>query len=81
MVLFICLNDFHGILHFKGLISGNSVPLNSDGGSSPNAGLQTLTMTNSAVNTTSNTNTTPTIVQYAQGPDGQYFIPGEFNDD
>lgn len=33
-------------------------------------GLQTLTMTNAG------TGATGTIVQYAQGQDGQYFVPG-----
>lgn len=41
-------------------------------------GLQTLTMTNanpsSGAGTTSGT---ATIVQYAQGPDGQFLIPGK----
>lgn len=40
-------------------------------------GLQTLTMTN--VNPTTATPTSApgaTIVQYAQGPDGQFYIPG-----
>jgi hypothetical protein len=39
-------------------------------------GLQTLTMTNA--NTASQAAQGATIVQYAQGPDGQFFIPGEF---
>ncbi|XP_022304786.1 cAMP-responsive element modulator-like isoform X2 [Crassostrea virginica] len=37
-------------------------------------GLQTLTMTNASPSTTSAA-TGATIVQYAQGPDGQFFIP------
>ncbi|XP_041366144.1 cyclic AMP-responsive element-binding protein 1-like isoform X2 [Gigantopelta aegis] len=36
-------------------------------------GLQTLTMSNSG---TATTNAGATIVQYAQGPDGQFYIPG-----
>ena len=42
-------------------------------------GLQTLTMTNDSVKPAGGAATTPqgaTIVQYAQGPDGQFFIPG-----
>lgn len=39
-------------------------------------GLQTLTMTNANPSTTSAA-TGATIVQYAQGPDGQFYIPGE----
>lgn len=41
-------------------------------------GLQTLTMTNA--NPSSGASATPgtaTIVQYAQGPDGQFLIPGK----
>ncbi|XP_064648073.1 cAMP-responsive element modulator-like isoform X2 [Lineus longissimus] len=39
-------------------------------------GLQTLTMTNA--NNATQATQGATIVQYAQGPDGQFFIPGEF---
>ena len=42
------------------------------GGDAGTPGLQTLTMTNSSSAATAGT----TIVQYAQGPDGQFFIPG-----
>ena len=37
-------------------------------------GLQTLTMTNDSVK--GGATQGATIVQYAQGPDGQFFIPG-----
>ncbi len=39
-------------------------------------GLQTLTMTN--VSAANAANSGATIVQYAQGPDGQFFIPGKY---
>ncbi|XP_062603912.1 cAMP-responsive element modulator-like [Saccostrea cucullata] len=48
-------------------ISGNS------DGVAVSQGLQTLTMTNASPSTTSATGAT--IVQYAQGPDGQFYIP------
>lgn len=38
-------------------------------------GLQTLTMTNSSPTSASNQGGNTTIVQYAQGPDGQFYIP------
>lgn len=38
-------------------------------------GLQTLTMTNASP-TSANSAGGTTIVQYAQGPDGQFYIPG-----
>lgn len=43
-------------------------------------GLQTLTMTNDSVKVSGGnaTQAGATIVQYAQGPDGQFFIPGLF---
>ena len=54
------------------------ISVNQDG--SPIAqGLQTLTMTNANPSTTTAANASAgaTIVQYAQGPDGQqYYIPG-----
>ena len=40
-------------------------------------GLQTLTMTNATTSSSAPT-TGATIVQYAQGPDGQFFIPGVY---
>ena len=41
-------------------------------------GLQTLTMTNSSPTSASSAGGgSTTIVQYAQGPDGQFYIPGE----
>lgn len=43
---------------------------------SPADGLQTLTMTNDSVKAASSAAQAATIVQYAQGPDGQFFIPG-----
>ena len=41
-------------------------------------GMQTLTMTNAASTAAqvANNSTGATIVQYAQGADGQFFIPG-----
>lgn len=41
-------------------------------------GLQTLTMTNAAVGSTTITPASAAIVQYAQAADGQLFIPSEF---
>ncbi|CAG5134940.1 unnamed protein product [Candidula unifasciata] len=38
-------------------------------------GLQTLTMTNASPTSASNSTGGTTIVQYAQGPDGQFYIP------
>lgn len=40
------------------------------------AGLQTLTMTNASSGQQVANNAAGTIVQYAQGADGQFFIPG-----
>ena len=40
-------------------------------------GLQTLTMTNAGVGSTTVTPAGATIVQYAQSADGQFFIPGK----
>ena len=39
-------------------------------------GLQTLTMTNASPTSATNSAGGTTIVQYAQGPDGQFYIPG-----
>lgn len=46
--------------------------------SSVSTGLQTFTMSNASP-TTSSTTQGATIVQYAQGPDGQFYIPGVLN--
>ena len=51
------------------------ITTNPDGSTSVGQGLQTLTMTNASP-TTASANTGATIVQYAQGPDGQFYIPG-----
>lgn len=46
-------------------------------GTTVTQGLQTLTMTNASP-TASNANSGgTTIVQYTQGPDGQFYIPGK----
>jgi len=52
------------------------ISVNADG--TPVAqGLQTLTMTNVSPSTSAAASTGATIVQYAQGPDGQqFYIPG-----
>ena len=42
-------------------------------------GLQTLTMTNAGVGSTTVSPAGATIVQYAQSADGQFFIPGKLN--
>ena len=43
---------------------------------SASQGLQTLTMTNASPTSATNSTGGTTIVQYAQGPDGQFYIPG-----
>ena len=48
-------------------------------GTAVTQGLQTLTMTNSSPTSASSAGGGgATIVQYAQGPDGQFYIPGTF---
>jgi len=38
--------------------------------------LQTVTLCNTLASSSAAQSSGPTIVQYTQGPDGQYFIPG-----
>ncbi|OPL32880.1 cAMP-responsive element modulator-like [Mytilus edulis] len=54
---------------------GIQITSNPDGQTSVSPGLQTFTMSNASP-TTSSTTQGATIVQYAQGPDGQFYIPG-----
>lgn len=54
---------------------GIQITTNPDGQTSVSTGLQTFTMSNASP-TTSSTTQGATIVQYAQGPDGQFYIPG-----
>ena len=52
------------------------ISVNADGTPVAGQGVQTLTMTNATP--TSTTTAGATIVQYAQGPDGQqFYIPGK----
>ena len=66
------------VLLLSSVVLANSritLPVDSGAGS-PNAGLQTLTMTNASVSSSSESGTSPTIVQYTQSADGQFYIPG-----
>lgn len=57
-------------------VQGNAMSLASHGDGTPaSQGLQTLTMTNASPTSASNSTGGTTIVQYAQGPDGQFYIP------
>ncbi|KAJ8313518.1 hypothetical protein KUTeg_008079 [Tegillarca granosa] len=56
------------------VVPSGTIQISNDG-TAGTQGLQTLTMTNANPSTTSAT-TGATIVQYAQGPDGQFYIPG-----
>ena len=69
---------FKNILFLKVIPSGAiQISVNADGTPVAQQGLQTLTMTNASPSTTGSTTTGATIVQYAQGPDGQqFYIPG-----
>lgn len=57
------------------MVPSGTIQISNDG-TTGTQGLQTLTMTNANPSTTSAT-TGATIVQYAQGPDGQFYIPGK----
>ncbi|KAK3109170.1 hypothetical protein FSP39_024605 [Pinctada imbricata] len=65
-----------GAVQYQHVLPTGAIQISSnpDGNSSVGQGLQTLTMTNASPSTTSAT-TGATIVQYAQGPDGQFYIP------
>ena len=56
------------------MVPAQTIQIAAHGDGATTQGLQTLTMTN--VNTTQANTPGATIVQYAQGPDGQFFIPG-----
>lgn len=56
------------------VLPAGTIQISNSDGVAVSQGLQTLTMTNASPSTTSATGAT--IVQYAQGPDGQFFIPG-----
>ena len=58
------------------VLPAGTIQISNSDGVNVSQGLQTLTMTNASPSTTSAA-TGATIVQYAQGPDGQFFIPGE----
>ena len=58
-------------------VQANALQLTAHGDATPaTQGLQTLTMTNASPTSASNSTGGTTIVQYAQGPDGQFYIPG-----
>nr|QBL95833.1 cAMP-response element binding protein 1 [Onchidium reevesii]QEI10542.1 cAMP-response element binding protein 1 [Onchidium reevesii] len=57
-------------------VQANTLQLTAHGDATPaTQGLQTLTMTNASPTSASNSTGSTTIVQYAQGPDGQFYIP------
>lgn len=57
-------------------VQGGTLQLTAHGDATPaTQGLQTLTMTNASPTSASNSTGGTTIVQYAQGPDGQFYIP------
>lgn len=62
---------------YQQVLPGGAIQIttNPDGQTSVSPGLQTFTMSNASP-TTSSTTQGATIVQYAQGPDGQFYIPG-----
>ena len=64
--------------HVSALVPSGAIQITTHPeGTVAGQGLQTLTMTNA--NPSSGASATPgtaTIVQYAQGPDGQFLIPG-----
>ncbi|XP_048755098.1 cAMP-responsive element modulator-like isoform X1 [Ostrea edulis] len=66
-------SNISGVQYQQVLPAGTIQIANSDG-VAVSQGLQTLTMTNANPSTTSAA-TGATIVQYAQGPDGQFYIP------
>lgn len=61
-------------IDFSVVLPAGTIQISNSDGVAVSQGLQTLTMTNASPSTTSATGAT--IVQYAQGPDGQFFIPG-----
>lgn len=63
----------HAGVQFQQVVPSGAIQITSDG-TSVAQGLQTLTMTNASPTTSAATGAT--IVQYAQGPDGQFYIPG-----
>lgn len=71
--------DSSGAIQYSTVVPAGSIQISVNQDGSPIAqGLQTLTMTNANPSTTSAANGSAgaTIVQYAQGPDGQqYYIP------
>ncbi|XP_055863577.1 cyclic AMP-responsive element-binding protein 1-like isoform X4 [Biomphalaria glabrata] len=57
-------------------VQSGTLQLTAHGDATPaTQGLQTLTMTNASPTSASNSTGGTTIVQYAQGPDGQFYIP------
>ena len=68
------------IMFFVSLVPAGAIQISVNQDGSPiAAGLQTLTMTNANPATTAASSAGATIVQYAQGPDGQqYYIPGRY---
>jgi hypothetical protein len=57
-------------------VQANTLQLSAHGDATQAThGLQTLTMTNASPTSASNSTGGTTIVQYAQGPDGQFYIP------
>ncbi|GFR63211.1 cAMP-responsive element modulator [Elysia marginata] len=59
-------------------VQASALQLTAHGDATPaTQGLQTLTMTNASPTSASNSTGGTTIVQYAQGPDGQFYIPAK----
>ncbi|XP_033762927.1 cAMP-responsive element modulator-like isoform X2 [Pecten maximus] len=67
------LSTHNNVQFQQGDFPSGAIQITSDG-TSVAQGLQTLTMTNASPTTSAATGAT--IVQYAQGPDGQFYIPG-----
>ncbi|XP_022304784.1 cAMP-responsive element modulator-like isoform X1 [Crassostrea virginica] len=61
-------------VQYQQVLPAGTIQISNSDGVNVSQGLQTLTMTNASPSTTSAA-TGATIVQYAQGPDGQFFIP------
>lgn len=67
-------SNLSGVQYQQGsFLPAGTIQISNSDGVAVSQGLQTLTMTNASPSTTSATGAT--IVQYAQGPDGQFFIP------
>lgn len=67
------LSNSANSVHYQQVVPAGTLQLAD--GTPVTQGLQTLTMTNSSPTSASSTGGSATIVQYAQGPDGQFYIP------